>query len=175
MPDESDLTHASRSSAEPAAEDLSREHSGAAITSTHEAAVQGSSALSTVLHPDAKRGRLTRFNTWLTHWRWMRWVDREIATYCDGAKDLDKAVTEASKQTTAVFALYLTVTVYSMLVVDRIQDSDFYGMDAAIKLPVVDLGVGPSAFFLVTPAILLVLWARRWRQHAASPGRSTPR
>lgn len=119
-----------------------------------------------------------------------RWVELEYErTYKDppDAGDLQKLIdgyAEVTKETRNVFVVHLALTSYALLALAGVRDQDFYGSGAGVKLPVVDIEVRPSVFFLAMPilAFLVGTWLevymgysrrlrRRIHQSYASVGR----
>lgn len=61
---------------------------------------------------------------------------------------------ETTKEARNVFILYISLLAYAALALANVKDKDFF-VGAGVKLPVVDVQVGASAFFLVTPYLIL--------------------
>jgi uncharacterized protein YjbI with pentapeptide repeats len=69
--------------------------------------------------------------------------------------ELWKTVDEAARQTRIPFAALVSTCGYGILSVIQLRDADFFGNEARIKLPVIDLTVGTSGFFMWMPALAL--------------------
>lgn len=76
--------------------------------------------------------------------------DEQISTIRENAR-------EATKHSASLFLAQLTICLYGALTILSVEDAEFLGSVASIKLPVVDVSVRTSVFFTALPLILLVI------------------
>ncbi|WP_437661293.1 pentapeptide repeat-containing protein [Sorangium sp. So ce1182] len=64
---------------------------------------------------------------------------------------------EAAKHAGALFVAQLTAAIYGVLTIAAVGDREFLGSAAAIKLPVVDVSVRTSIFFVALPILVIAV------------------
>jgi hypothetical protein len=75
---------------------------------------------------------------------------------------------EAARHARTLFLAHLSVNAYSLLTVITLDDKDFYGAGAKVKLPIIAVDVSTSAFFTFMPllAFYVMLYFQVYLTHA---------
>ena len=71
---------------------------------------------------------------------------------------LRENVTEAAKHARNLFLAHLSLNAYGLLTIATLEDKDFFGAGAQIRLPVIDVEVSSSAFFVGMPALSVLVF-----------------